>query len=425
MTVSIPEDLRAFGVTAKDFDEKMNLLSKSAGEEVDENEVFFSLFEDLAKKAINYQTLQMLYWNMALFKDKLGENSFVYQQKSHQSRLLDLQQNGQQKVKINSSSCCSSCSKMHSLVLPLHTALQNLPVPNPSCESTLYSANIWCNSIYLAAKDIEEESLKLPPVTESIPEPPALADGGGTVVRDSAAESEQPKVKHIEGYVMDWLFSILSISLGVGISLFSPLAGVFLVVWSIPFFPPLMLRWPRFLSFMKHSWERWSLLAIGSLLALLILLLSQLSAQKVRTANNNSPIPPYQVLMVEDQSSSTRTRLLVRIIAPEARTARERARVAMNAARQIHNSELSGAPDNPQYEYVSVILEASEKSTGQGYVLAQAEFAPDGRGRQGIMSDAQENQWKWKVQSSKVRVEPNDMNSLQASKETLETYLKQ
>ena len=64
------------------------------GTEVDEKEVFFSLFQDLATKAINYQILQMLYWNLALYKDKLGQDSFEFQQKSHQSRLLDLKQNG-------------------------------------------------------------------------------------------------------------------------------------------------------------------------------------------------------------------------------------------------------------------------------------------------------------------------------------------
>ena len=74
------------------------------GNEVDEKEVFLSLFQDLATKvikAINYQILQMLYWNMALYKDKLGQDSFEFQQKSHQSRLLDLKQNGKTRVKIN------------------------------------------------------------------------------------------------------------------------------------------------------------------------------------------------------------------------------------------------------------------------------------------------------------------------------------
>ena len=81
MEDSIPEVLRSFGVTSKDFDEKEGVLTKTMGNEVDEKEVFLSLFQDLATKvikAINYQILQMLYWNMALYKDKLDQDSFEF-----------------------------------------------------------------------------------------------------------------------------------------------------------------------------------------------------------------------------------------------------------------------------------------------------------------------------------------------------------
>ena len=81
MADSIPEELRSFGVTSKDFDEKEGVLTKTMGNEVDEKEVFLSLFQDLATKvikAINYQILQMLYWNMALYKDKLDQDSFEF-----------------------------------------------------------------------------------------------------------------------------------------------------------------------------------------------------------------------------------------------------------------------------------------------------------------------------------------------------------
>ena len=129
--------------------------------------------------------------------------------------------------------------------------------------------------------------------------------------------------------------------------------------------------------------------------------------------------------MIEDKSSSTRSRLQVSIVAPEALTARDRARVAMNAAKQIQSSQVSEDPDNPQYEYVSVVLEASAKSAGQGNVLAKAEYAPDGRGSHGVMSEDPSNKWKWNVSSSKARVNTDDRNSLQNLKGTLETFLKQ
>ncbi len=101
MADSIPEELRSFGVTSKDFDEKKDVFTKTMGTEVDEKEVFFNLFQDLATKVNSYQILQMLYWNLVLYKDKLGHDSFEFQQKSHQSRLLDLKQNEKTRVKIN------------------------------------------------------------------------------------------------------------------------------------------------------------------------------------------------------------------------------------------------------------------------------------------------------------------------------------
>jgi len=425
VAVSIPEELRAFGITSKEFSEKKSGLTKSAETEVNDNDVIWGLFQDLTKKALSYEMLQMLYWNMAVFKDKLGQNSFEYQQKSHKSRLLDLEQKGKTKVKINATGCSASCRKLHNLVLPLEKALHNLPVPNPKCEATLYSANTWCTSIYLVAKESEKVSLKLPLAVENVPEIPRLAKNIKNNVSDSADDSAEPRSGQPENNMMAWVLPLLTLSLGLGLLFFSPLAGGLLVAWSIPFIPPLMLRLRRSLPFLKHRWERWGLLGIGFLLALLLLLLTQLADRKINTSSSKSTIPPYEVLLIEDQSSSTRSRLRVSIVAPEALTARDRARVAMNAAKQIQASQVSDDPDNPEYEYISVVLEASTKTTGQGYALAEAQYAPDGRGRQGIMSEDPANQWKWNVSSSTARVNPDDTNSLQNVKGTLETFLKQ
>ena len=236
---------------------------------------------------------------------------------------------------------------------------------------------------------------------------------------DPAKETEEPLPRRTENNTMAWILPSLTLCLGLGLLVFSPLAGVLLAAWSIPFFPPLMSRLRRSVPFLKHRWERHGLLGIGFLLALLLLLLTLLTDRKTNSSKSKSTIPSYEVLFIEDKSSSTRSRLQVSIVAPEALTARDRARVAMNAAKQIQSSQVSGDPDNPQYEYVSVVLEASTKSAGHGYVLAEA------RGRQGVMSDDPTNKWKWNVNSSKARVNPEDRNSLQNVKGTLETFLKQ
>ena len=50
MADSIPEELRSFGVTSKDFDEKKGVLTKTMGNEIDEKEVFSAFFNIWQKK---------------------------------------------------------------------------------------------------------------------------------------------------------------------------------------------------------------------------------------------------------------------------------------------------------------------------------------------------------------------------------------
>ena len=44
---------------------KMSVLAKSTETEINENEVFWDLFQDSPEMAVNYEILYMLYWNMA------------------------------------------------------------------------------------------------------------------------------------------------------------------------------------------------------------------------------------------------------------------------------------------------------------------------------------------------------------------------
>ena len=45
MADSIPEELRSFGVTSKDFDEKEGVLTKTLGTEIDEKKSFSAFFK--------------------------------------------------------------------------------------------------------------------------------------------------------------------------------------------------------------------------------------------------------------------------------------------------------------------------------------------------------------------------------------------
>ena len=49
MAVNIPEELRAFGITSKDFSAKKRDLAKSEEKKVKDNDVIWGLFEDLTQ----------------------------------------------------------------------------------------------------------------------------------------------------------------------------------------------------------------------------------------------------------------------------------------------------------------------------------------------------------------------------------------
>ena len=417
MEISIPEELSVLGVTPKDFEEKKSDLAKSKNIEAKENDVIWELYKDLLKKALNFEILQMIFWNMAIFKDKLGQKSFEFQQKSHQSRLLHFIQQGNTKVKINAIDCCSSCIKLHNLILTVQNALKNLPVPNPKCESNLHSSNTLCSSIYQIAKDSEVESKKLPPPVSKIPKLPELMNSSSYI----SSSLEDLVTNKTDKHYWDWISS-LTFLLGIGLLFYSPISSIILFVCSIFFFPPLMKRFSKVFPFFKKKWKRLGILGIGFLLAVLAWLLSLLSERKINTFEETSALPYYEIILIEDHSINTRSRLNVSITAPEALNYKDRAKVVMEAAKQIHASEVSDDPIKLKYDYIFVTLEASKNSIGRGYVLAEAEFAPDGGGLLGPLSNS-ENKWKWNVRSSNIRIEPYKMMSLQKIKGTLNTFL--
>ena len=422
MDISIPEELSLFGVTSEDFEAKKSDLAKSEKVEVKENDVIWEIYKDLLKKALNFEILQMIYWNMAIFKDKLGQNSFEFQQKSHQSRLLHFIHQGKTKVKINATGCSSSCRERHNLILSLPNALKNLPIPNPKCESILNSSNTWCNSIYQVAKDSESESKKPPPPVSKIPKLPELSIFSEENKNNTFTLSGDLKKSRTSQDIKSWALSLLTLFLGFGLFFYSPISSVILMVSSIPVFPPLMKNLSRFFPFLNKKWKRLGILGIGIFLAVLVWLLSLLSERKINTFEGEKDFLFYEILLIEDQSISTRSRLNVIISAPEALNSKDRAKVVMEAAKHIHATEVSNDPNKLKYDYVFVTLEASKNNIGQGYVLAEAEFAPDGGGFLGRLIN-NESKWKWNVRSSNVLIQPFETKSLQKIKGTLKTFL--
>ncbi len=98
-------------------------------------------------------------------------------------------------------------------------------------------------------KEKEKESPKLPQAVDNVPELPPLVQNINNNESDPAKETEEPLPRRTENNTMAWILPSLTLCLGLGLLVFSPLAGVLLAAWSIPFFPPLMSRLRRSVPF--------------------------------------------------------------------------------------------------------------------------------------------------------------------------------
>ena len=422
MGFSIPEELRVLGVTYKDFEKKRLSLAKSLSSEISENKVFWELYKDLLKKAYNYEILQIIYWNMAVFKDSIGHNSFEYQQKSQQSRLLNLRQQGKTKVKINADNCSASCKKIHNLVFPISKVLRNLPIPNPKCETKLNSENTFCKSIYLAAKDSELISIQLLPPAIEIPELSDLANFFNENKEKSSLFFEDRNKNSIWKSILDWGISIFGFFSGIIMFFYSPITSLILVFWSLFFSPPLIRLSGQFIPYFKKKIGIFTIFLIGLLIIFLAYLLSTFPEIGTNLLHKKKSIPNFEILSIEDKSIDSRSMLYVSIEAKEVKNARERALVVIKAAKQIYATEFFDKLNKLKYDYIFVTLEVNKKNSGQGYVLAEAEFVPEGGGFDGLASN-NEKKWKWNVRSSNIRINNNKLESLQKLKGTLKTFL--
>ena len=422
MSFSIPEELRVLGVTSKDFEKKRRSLAKSLNYEISENKVFWELYKDLLNKAYNYEILQIIYWNMAILKDSIGQNSFEYQQKSQQSRLLNLRQQGKTKVKINADGCSASCKKLHNQVFPISKALRNLPIPNPKCETKLNSDNIFCKSIYLAAKDSEVVSIQLPSPVIEIPDFTDLVNVFNENKEKSSLFFENMNKNSIWQSILDWGVSIFTFFFGILMFFYSPITSLILVFWSLFFSPPLIRFLRRFIPYFKKKIYIFSTFLIGLLIIFLPYFFSIFPEIGTNPFYKKKSIPNFEILSIEDKSIDSRSMLYVSIEATEVKNARERALVVIEAAKQIYVTEYFDELNKLKYDYIFVTLEVNKKNSNQGYVLAEAEFAPEGGGFGGRVSN-NEKKWKWNVRSSNIKINNNNLESLQKVKGTLKTFL--
>ncbi len=393
MATPLPEDLQTYGISDKHYKRKLKEMTKKDGKEPDPDSVVEALFHDLIKEAHNYEVLQVLYWNLAVFKDSRGKDSWKEQQRSHQCRLKQLQESNTEKVKIVASACCNECAKLHNQVIKLDKALRTLPVPYRKCEGHLSSDHRWCTALYMPAEPDAPESPHPPPADPDVPEEPELADDGGKSEKAGAADIAASATEAAQA-AAPYALTAAGVAGGVALALLMPLGvglipGIALAVLSLSFMPqlwrPLAMRFPV----LQGEWTRRGLWALLLLLLLLLALLLLLLEEPKKPSTNLNTLPSYSVSSMEDRSVSTRARMQATIQAPEAATPQEFARLAAKAAQDLANKRNS---EGKPYEFVTVVLEGPD-----GKPLAVVDYAPDGKGREGIMSDRPENQFQWDI----------------------------
>ena len=172
--------------------------------------------------------------------------------------------------------------------------------------------------------------------------------------------------------------------LGVGL-----IPGIALAVMSLTFMPGIWDRIAMKFPALRGEWTRRGLWGLLLLLLLLIALLLLLLEEPKKPTLNPDTLPSYSLNSMEDRSVATRSRAQASITAPEAVSPQEYARIAAKAAQDLVNQRNA---EGKRFEFVTVVLEDAD-----GNPLAIVDYAPDGQGREGVMSDRPENKYQWDI----------------------------
>jgi hypothetical protein len=402
--VPISEELQSYGISDKAYQQKRKEISGGDKSQAAQDNVVEALLQERVEQATEWVGKQVAYWYYAVFKDRRDQDSFKEQQLSHQCRINALEMEGSDKVQINASACCGECHKMHKKVLSTKVARLRLPIPSPKCKSRLNSEYIWCTTLYVPARADEQETQPPPPAVKDVPKPPELVapkdgggSGGGTLVQVRAlGESVGETAKQIS----DYAGPAVAVMVGVALALFHLPAGLLLLGLGVLVIPQIYKPLTRLVPWLQGRLARFGLLLIGLLLVLLLLLLSEWVSRQ-EPEPKLKPLPAYSVESTEDRSISTRSRLKVVVRVTEPVTPQEMAQLAMRAAQDLQRSMSPDDPRHNSFEHLQVRVEGIHPVTGKPAVLSEAEFAPDGRGRAGVISSDPQNQWSWKVRVNK------------------------
>ncbi|MGO8763257.1 MAG: hypothetical protein ACLQUS_14830 [Desulfobaccales bacterium] len=148
------KNLKHFGITENDYDVEKDILSNKFRVEASNKDIIWGLFNKLIlNNAKDFQSLSMIYHEMAIFLNEHGEDSFHYLQKTSEMRLLGYKQEDfitEVEIVTFGERSCESCRRLQGRKYTINDALKTMPIPNKECSTTLYNEKPgWCNCIYV------------------------------------------------------------------------------------------------------------------------------------------------------------------------------------------------------------------------------------------------------------------------------------
>lgn len=151
------KNLERYGINNKLFEKERLELSKKFGKDPSEEDVIWSIFNQLIIRfADNLQELKMIYYEMALFLNEEGRDSFQMGEMSRKMELLLLKKQGIKKVKILGTNGCEKCRKQNGKSYSISTALKTMPLPNKECTYHLNNDKYgFCRCCWVAVFDID------------------------------------------------------------------------------------------------------------------------------------------------------------------------------------------------------------------------------------------------------------------------------
>lgn len=150
--------VECLGLEERDFTKTRDDLAKRFGVPPSGGDVLWALSNRLAVQLMKGQdlgALNLLYFDMALFAQKQGEDVVTFRQQAARTELLRHKQGGIKRVEIlPANDACKACEGQRGKTFTIDEALEQMPIPFRECTFELVSGKPgWCRCTYLPVVD--------------------------------------------------------------------------------------------------------------------------------------------------------------------------------------------------------------------------------------------------------------------------------